>query len=93
MVLSCSLVEEGGGLGGMGGGGMFTRTPATLVLRDLAVTPDLSPETLTPFVPNPIPNADAIIIEAKGWFIGFFFNGDRVHVEIHSRFSATVLSP
>ncbi|XP_067094871.1 tapasin-related protein isoform X2 [Osmerus mordax] len=65
VVLSCSLVEEGGVLGGMGGGGMFTRTPATLVLRDLAVTPDLSPETLTPFVPNPVPDADDIIIEAK----------------------------
>ncbi|KAG9344945.1 hypothetical protein JZ751_009485 [Albula glossodonta] len=41
VVLSCSLVEEGGGFGAMGaGGGLFTRTPATLVLRDLPVSPD-----------------------------------------------------
>lgn len=67
VVLSCTLVEEGVGLGGMGGGSLFTRTPATLVLRDVAVGPDESLETLTPFVPPSIPDPDAILIEAKGF--------------------------
>lgn len=66
VVLSCTLVEEGVGLGGMSGGAFFTRTPATLVLRDVAVAPDESLETLTPFVPPSIPDPDAILIEAKG---------------------------
>lgn len=65
VVLSCSLVEEGAGLGGMGGGALFTRTPATLVLRDVAVAPDESLDTLTPFVPPSIPDPDAILLEAK----------------------------
>lgn len=65
VVLSCSLVEDGGGTGVLGGGALFTRTPATLVLRDLAVTPDLAPETLTPFIPASVPDLDDIIIEAK----------------------------
>ncbi|KAM9353839.1 tapasin-related protein [Symphorus nematophorus] len=65
VVLSCTLVEEGVGLGGMGGGSLFTRTPATLVLRDVAVSPDESLETLTPFVPPSIPDPDAILLEAK----------------------------
>uniref|UniRef100_A0A4W5MXI4 TAP binding protein like n=1 Tax=Hucho hucho TaxID=62062 RepID=A0A4W5MXI4_9TELE len=65
VVLSCSLVEEGSGMGGMGGGALFSRTPATLVLRDLAVTPDLSPDTLTPFNPPSVPDPDSIILEAK----------------------------
>ncbi|KAE8289356.1 Tapasin [Larimichthys crocea] len=65
VVLSCSLVEEGVGMGGMGGGSPFTRTPATLVLRDIAVGPDESLETLTPFVPPSIPDPDAILLEAK----------------------------
>jgi hypothetical protein len=69
VVLSCSLVEEGSGMGGMGGGALFSRTPATLVLRDLAVTPDLSPDTLTPFNPPAVPDPNNIILEAKGWFI------------------------
>ncbi|XP_045901703.1 tapasin-related protein isoform X2 [Micropterus dolomieu] len=64
VVLSCSLVEEGAGLGGMGGGALFTRTPATLVLRDVAVAPDQSLETLTAFVPPSIPDPDAILLEA-----------------------------
>lgn len=67
MVLSCSLVEEGVGMGGMGGGSLFTRTPATLVLRDVAVAPDESLESLTPFVPPSIPDPDAILLEAKGF--------------------------
>lgn len=65
VVLSCTLVEEGAGLGGMGGGAHFTRTPATLVLRDVPVGPDESLETLTPFVPPSIPDPDAILLEAK----------------------------
>ncbi|KAL0985108.1 hypothetical protein UPYG_G00152990 [Umbra pygmaea] len=65
VVLSCSLVEEGSGMGGMGGGAPFSRTPATLVLRDLAVTPDLSPDTLTPFNPPAVPDPNDIILEAK----------------------------
>ncbi|KAJ8354960.1 hypothetical protein SKAU_G00225270 [Synaphobranchus kaupii] len=66
VVLSCSLVEEGAGLGTMGASGsQFSRTPATLVLRDLPVSPDLSPETLTPYNPPANPDPDDIIIEAK----------------------------
>ncbi|KAM9405216.1 tapasin-related protein isoform 3-T3 [Salvelinus alpinus] len=65
VVLSCSLVEEGSGMGEMGGGALFSRTPATLVLRNLAVTPDLSPDTLTPFNPPAVPDPDNIILEAK----------------------------
>ncbi|XP_074509454.1 tapasin-related protein [Sebastes fasciatus] len=64
VVLDCTLVEEGVGLGGMGGGTQFTRTPATLVLRDVAVAPDESLETLTPFLPPSIPDPDAILLEA-----------------------------
>ncbi|KAK2844744.1 hypothetical protein Q5P01_011403 [Channa striata] len=65
VVLSCSLVEEGVGLGGMGGGAPFTRTPATLALRDVAVASDESLETLTPFVPPSNPDPDLLIFEAK----------------------------
>nr|XP_046255194.1 tapasin-related protein [Scatophagus argus] len=65
VVLSCALVEEGVGLSGLGGGSPFTRTPATLVLRDIAVSPDESLETLTPFAPPSIPDPDAILIETK----------------------------
>lgn len=63
VVISCALVEEGG----MGKGGAFSKTPATLVLRDVAVDPDESDETVTPFVPPSEPNPDDIIIEAKGF--------------------------
>ncbi|XP_041844032.1 tapasin-related protein [Melanotaenia boesemani] len=65
VVLSCTLVEEGVGLGGMGGGALFTRTPATLVFRDVAVGPDESLETLTPFVPPSVPDPDLILFETK----------------------------
>lgn len=65
VVLSCTLVEEGSGLSGMRGGSLFTRTPATLVLKDVAVDSDESLETLTPFVPPSIPDPDAILLEAK----------------------------
>ncbi|XP_026173312.1 tapasin-related protein [Mastacembelus armatus] len=65
VVLSCAFVEEGVGLGGMGGGAHFTRTPATLVLRAVAVAPDESLETLTPFVPPSIPDPDLILFESK----------------------------
>ncbi|XP_070767541.1 tapasin-related protein [Enoplosus armatus] len=64
IVLSCPLVEEGVALGGMGGGALFTRAPATLVLRDVAVAPDESLETLTAFVAPSIPDPDAILLEA-----------------------------
>lgn len=60
-------MEEGVGLGGMGGGAPFSRTPATLVLRDVAVAPDESLETLTPFVPPSVPDPDAVLLEAKGF--------------------------
>ncbi|KAM6994702.1 tapasin-related protein [Tautogolabrus adspersus] len=63
VVLSCTLVEEG--KGGMGGDALFTRIPATLVLRDVPVSPDESLETLTPFVPPSVPDLDAILLEAK----------------------------
>lgn len=66
VVLTCTLVEEGAGLGGMGGG-HFTRTPATLILRDVAVGPDESLEELTPFVPPSIPDPDLLLFEAKGF--------------------------
>ncbi|XP_059195536.1 tapasin-related protein [Centropristis striata] len=65
VVLSCTLVEEGSGLGGMGGGALFRRTPATLVLRDVAVAPDEDLEMLTPFVPPSVPDPDALLLEAK----------------------------
>ncbi|XP_038140139.1 tapasin-related protein [Cyprinodon tularosa] len=65
VVLSCSLVEEGTGLGGMGGGALFSRTPATLVLRDVPVGPEESLDTLTPFVPPSIPDPDLLLFENK----------------------------
>ncbi|XP_068998591.1 tapasin-related protein [Embiotoca jacksoni] len=65
VVLSCTLVEEGVGLGGMGGGALFTRTPASLVLHDIAVASDESLEELTPFVPPSIPDPDLFLFEAK----------------------------
>lgn len=68
VVLSCTLVEEGVGVDGMGGGSQFRRTPATLILRDVPVAPDQSLETLTPFVPPSIPDPDAILLEAKGGY-------------------------
>ncbi|MBN3301710.1 TPSNR protein, partial [Amia calva] len=64
VVLSCSLVEEGGGMGGLGGGALFTRDEATLVLRDLPVTPDPTLDTLTPFKPPP-PDSENLIFEGK----------------------------
>ncbi|KAM7421064.1 hypothetical protein PAMA_015308 [Pampus argenteus] len=65
VVLSCALVEQGVGLGGMGGGSLFTQTPATLVLRDVTVASDESLETLTSFTPPSIPDPNAILFEAK----------------------------
>lgn len=72
VVLSCSLVEVGAGVGGMGGGTLFTRTPATLVLQDVAVGPDEPLETLTPFVPPSVPDPDILLFETKG-FPSFLF--------------------
>lgn len=70
-------MEEGAGLGGMGGGAFFTHTPATLVLRDIVVAPDESLENISPFVPPSVPDPDAILIEARGFscflYLKFFF--------------------
>ena len=66
VVLSCSLVEEASGLDDMGDRAPFTRSPATLVLRDVAVSPDQVPDTLTPFVPPAVPDPDLVLIEATG---------------------------
>ncbi|CAG6015104.1 unnamed protein product, partial [Menidia menidia] len=49
----------------MAGGAFFTRTPATLVLRDVAVGPEESLETLSPFVPPSVPDPELILFEAK----------------------------
>lgn len=54
------------GLSRLTGGSSFTRTPATLVLKDVAVAADESLELLTPFVPPSVPDPDAIIFEVKG---------------------------
>nr|XP_015805702.2 tapasin-related protein [Nothobranchius furzeri] len=62
VVLSCALVEEGVGLGGVA---LFTRTPSTLVLRDVPVGLDESLDTLTPFVPPLVPDPDLLLFETK----------------------------
>lgn len=66
VVLSCSLVEEGAGLSGMSGGSAFSRAPATLVFRDVAVASGEPLDLLPPFVAPSLPDPDAIIIEVKG---------------------------
>lgn len=63
VVLSCSLIEEGGGMGGMMGGAMFKRTPATLVFRDFVGNEGLSPELVTPYNPPETPNPEDLIFE------------------------------
>ncbi|CAB1456329.1 unnamed protein product [Pleuronectes platessa] len=63
VVLSCTLVEDGVGHHGMGAA--FTRTPATLVFKDVAVAPEESLETLTQFVPPSVPDPDLILFEAQ----------------------------
>ncbi|XP_024861544.1 tapasin-related protein isoform X2 [Kryptolebias marmoratus] len=65
VVLTCDLVEEGVSLGGMGGGALFTRTPATLVLRDVPVGPEESLDTLTPFEPPSVPDPNLLVFETK----------------------------
>lgn len=62
VVLSCTLVEEGVG---MGEGSALSRSPATLVFRDIEVGPDESLEMLTPFIPPSVPDPDAILFESK----------------------------
>ncbi|CAJ1062510.1 tapasin-related protein [Xyrichtys novacula] len=47
------------------GGALFTRTPATLVLKDISVAADESLETYTPFVPPSVPDPDLILLEVK----------------------------
>ncbi|XP_023820231.1 tapasin-related protein isoform X1 [Oryzias latipes] len=65
VVLSCALVEEGSGLSGMEGGALFSRTPATLVLRDVAVGPEEPLEMLSPFVPPSVPDPELFLFEAS----------------------------
>ncbi|KAM8826218.1 tapasin-related protein [Synchiropus picturatus] len=66
VVLSCSLVEEASALGGRGGtGSPFSRTPATLILKDVPVSSEEDTETLTPFVPPSVPDPAAIMFETK----------------------------
>lgn len=60
VVLSCSFIEEGGGMTGS----HFIRSPATVVLRDLPMSADLSAEAITPYVHPDTPNADDLIFEA-----------------------------
>lgn len=50
-------------------GAHFVRSPATVVLRDLPMNSDLSPETITPYIPPGTPNADNLIFEATGKLI------------------------
>lgn len=50
-------------MGGMMGGAMFKRTPATLVFRDLVSNDDLSPELVTPYNHPKTPNAEDLIFE------------------------------
>lgn len=65
LVLSCVLVEDGAAHGEMGGGGGgFSRSPATLVLRDVSVGSDQSLEALTPFIPASEPDPGLVLIEA-----------------------------
>lgn len=52
-------------MGGMGGGALFTRTPATLVIRDVTVASDSSPDTLTAFILPAVADPDSIIFESK----------------------------
>jgi len=68
VVLPCSLVEESSGLdGAMGNRAPFSRSPATLWLRDVSVPQDQVPDTLTPFIPPTVPDPEVILIEAAGW--------------------------
>ena len=70
VVLPCVFVEGGGGMkGGMGGGGLFTTTPAKLVLRDLPTASDSFLDSVTPFNPPENPSADELIFEVKGWSV------------------------
>lgn len=78
VVLSCSLVEEGVGLSGMSGGSSFSRAPATLVFRDVAVASDESLDLLPPFVAPSLPDPDAIIIEAKGLCFSTWVEGATI---------------
>ncbi|KAJ3597475.1 hypothetical protein NHX12_000998, partial [Muraenolepis orangiensis] len=55
VVLSCFLVEEASGLDEMGNGDPFSRSHATLVLRDVSVDPEHVSDTLTPFIPPTVP--------------------------------------
>lgn len=65
VVLSCSFIEEGGGMTGA----HFIRSPATVVLRDLPMSADLSADTITPFIPPDNPSADDLIFEATGTIV------------------------
>lgn len=62
LVVSCSLLEEGSV--GMKGGVLFSRTEATLVLRDVPIGGEVAMETLTPFVPPTTPDPQLLLLEA-----------------------------
>ncbi|XP_054638928.1 tapasin-related protein isoform X2 [Dunckerocampus dactyliophorus] len=63
VVLSCEFIEDSVRVQG---GSAFARTPATLILRDVAITSsDESLEALTPFVPPFKPDPDLILFERK----------------------------
>lgn len=78
VVLSCSLVEEGVGLSAMTGGSSFSRSPATLVFKEVAVASDEPLDLLPPFVAPSLPDPDAIIIEAKGLCFSTWVQGGRI---------------
>ncbi|CAL9705555.1 unnamed protein product [Knipowitschia caucasica] len=65
VVLSCVLVDVGGAQGGGMGRGGFSRTPATLVLRDVPTNSDQALDTLSPFVLPSAPNPDFLIFETR----------------------------
>ncbi|XP_068179239.1 tapasin-related protein [Antennarius striatus] len=61
VVIPCSLLE----VGGMGHSALLSKTPATLIFKDVLVGSGEALETITPFVPPSPPDPDAILIEAK----------------------------
>lgn len=65
MVLQCSMVKEVSALDSpMGNRAPFSRSPATLWLRDVSIPLDQVPDTLTPFIPPTAPDPEVILIEA-----------------------------
>ncbi|KAM9851885.1 tapasin-related protein [Aulostomus maculatus] len=62
VVLSCYLVNDRVGLGQRSS---LRQTPATLILRDVAVASHESLEALPPFVPPSIPDPNSLLFESK----------------------------